>query len=323
MMKRFIAMLLTVGILMSGCFLFASCNTMKPNNSESMSETTVPTTASTTQKAEEPKEPPVTLKILSQNVRYCDDDEGTVEERSLRFEALVSDHLPDIIGVQEATNKWVQRLKQLDGYAFVGVSRNGESSTSGEWSAILFREDRFTLRDSGTFWLTPTPDKVSTTSGANCRRICTWAELVDKQTGKTLIMANTHLDHANDAVRTEQAIYLFIHLKVKLGDRYAQCPVYLTGDFNCVKGSAPYKHIVKEMGFTDSHSAAKKDLSTVKGSYHGYSNLDREIDFCFFKGADRVLTYEIISKDYAGEGESTPGFVSDHYGVMATFVSTE
>ena len=88
-------------------------------------------------------------------------------------------------------------------------------------------------------------------------------------------------------------------------------------------GILPMLAKVKEMGFTDSHSAAKKDLSTVKGSYHGYSNLDREIDFCFFKGADRVLTYEIISKDYAGEGESTPGFVSDHYGVMATFVSTE
>ena len=87
----------------------------------------------------------------------------------------------------------------------------------------------------------------------------------------------------------------------------------------CEQGEL-YKAIV-EGGFTDARRSGAEDLSVVDGSYHAYTGKDREIDFCFFKGEETALKYEIISKSYISEGETEPGFVSDHYGVIVTFAA--
>ena len=259
------------------------------------------------------------IKILSQNVRCSNDpDNNSVDERTTRFKALLDEYKPDVIGTQEVTFKWLTYLRSIEGYAVVGFSRAGRTSTSEEWSAIMYSTERFVLLDSDTFWLTETPDKVSMTKGALCRRICTWAELFDRYTGETIIMANTHLDHSNNTVRSTQTQYLLMHLRKRLGDRFNQNKVYLTGDFNCTNTSTPYL-AVELVGFVDTRKAALEDRSNVKGTFHDYGQSDREIDFCFSKGEESVLSYEIISKKYMGEMDSEPGFVSDHYGVMVVF----
>ena len=74
-------------------------------------------------------------------------------------------------------------------------------------------------------------------------------------------------------------------------------------------------------GFVDSEGAADVNKSpAVTETYHNYGTEQGEkIDFCFYKGNETVLEYEIITKNYAGEGETEKGYVSDHYGVIATF----
>lgn len=264
----------------------------------------------------------LSIKVMSQNIRCYEDPEGTVDQRKTRFEAMVKEHQPDIIGTQEVRYNCHLYLRLMKTYGLVGISRNGANETSGEWCAIMYRKERFVLMDSGTFWLTSTPEEVSMTEGANCRRICTWAELFDKYTGETVIMTNTHLDHANNAVRVEQTQYLIDHLKSYLGDRYDDCTVFLTGDFNCTNESDPYA-LLLENGFVDSHTVAEDDQSTVNGSYHAFENKDREIDFCFFKGDKQVTVYDIINEPYVAAGETEPGFVSDHYAVVAVFGAEE
>lgn len=259
------------------------------------------------------------IKILSQNVRYADDEgNNSVKERTTRFKALLDEYKPDLVGTQEVTMEWLLYLRSIEGYEVIGSSRDGHRSMSGEWNAIMYNTERFVLMDSDTFWLTETPDKTSMTEGALCRRICTWAELFDRYTGETIIMANTHLDHSNNTVRATQTQYLLMHLRKRLGDRFTQNKVYLTGDFNCTNTSTPYL-TVELVGFVDTHKAALEDRSNVKGTFHDYGQSDREIDFCFSKGEEAVLSYEIISKKYMGEMDSEPGFVSDHYGVMVVF----
>lgn len=325
--RKYIAILLLLALSLT----LAACNT-----DDQSGETELPTgeelTNEPTEKAtKKPKETePLTkledttgldlnLKILSQNVR-CNDDEGgnTVLQRTTRLKGLIDEYQPDIIGTQETTFEWYKYLRSLEGYAIVGSSRNGHKKTSGEWSAILYNTERFVLMDSDTFWLTDTPDEVGSVENSLCRRICTWAELFDRYTGETFIMANTHLDHSTDTVRRTQAAYLIGNLKKRLGDRYNSHTIYLTGDFNCKPETSPYEAIIRG-GFADSRDAAAEDVSVVSGSYHAYGQKESEIDFCFFKGEETVLQYEIISKNYISEGESEPGFVSDHYGVMATF----
>ena len=260
------------------------------------------------------------IKVLSQNVRCADDEGGnTVAQRTTRLKALIDEYKPDLIGTQETTFEWYKYLRSLEGYAIVGSSRNGHKKTSGEWSAILYNTERFVLMDSDTFWLTSTPDEVGSVENSLCRRICTWAELFDRYTGETIVMVNTHLDHSNDHVRAAQAGYLVYHLKARLGDRFKNCSLYLTGDFNCRKGSSPYSSIVENGDFVDARTVAAADNSVVNGTFHDYGTADMEIDFCFYRGDETVLEYEIISQKYVSEGETEAGFVSDHYGVIVTF----
>lgn len=300
--------------------------TEAPTQIPTETPTEKPTEKATKKPKEEGTEPPqkledtegldLSIKVMSQNLRCFDDPEGTVDQRKTRFETMVKEYSPDIIGLQEIRHSCYMYIRLMGAYGIVGISRNGEGVTSGEWCAIMYRKERFVLMDSGTFWLTSTPDEVSMTEGANCRRICTWAELFDKYTGETVVMTNTHLDHANNAVRVEQTEYLISHLKTYLGARYDDCTLFLTGDFNCTNSSDPYALLV-ENGFVDSHTIAVEDKATVEGSYHAFENKDREIDFCFIKGEKKVLSYDIITKLYPAKGETEPGFISDHYAVLA------
>lgn len=259
------------------------------------------------------------LKILTQNVRYADDPDGnSVKERTTRFKALIDEYRPDVIGTQEVTFEWYNYLDTIEGYALVGESKTGKQGDDGDWNLIMYDVERFVLMDSDTFWLTGTPDKVSKLDGATVVRICTWAELFDRYTGETIIVANTHIDHKSTDLRVLQLKYMLKHLRDRLFERYEGCRIYVTGDFNCLVDSRPYE-VMEDRGFVDSRSVTLEDNSTVNASYHGYNGQEYMFDYCFFKGDDTVLSYEIISTNYIGEMDTEPGYVSDHYGVITVF----
>ena len=335
--KRIIVLLL----LFSFVFFAFACNEADVSENEEASETMDDTeTENNTQKKTDKKteeattrpiretQPPAAientdgldldLKILTQNVRYADDPNGnSVKERTTRFKALLDEYRPDVIGAQEVTFEWYTYLDSIEGYAIVGESKTGRGGEDGDWTPIMYNVDRFVLMDSNTFWLSNTPNKVSKVDGASGVRICTWAELFDRYTGETIIVANTHIDHKSTDVRVLQVNYLIRHLRDKLFERYEDCRIYITGDFNCLVDSRPYMTMTTR--FVDSRSVALEDNSTVNASYHGYNGQEYMFDYCFFKGEDTVLYYEIISKNYIGEMDTEAGFVSDHYGVITVF----
>lgn len=265
---------------------------------------------------------PANIKVLSQNVRFENDGNGNdVEDRFPRFKKLIEEYQPDLIGLQEPKSNWITLLRNLEGYAIIGQSRAGED-TDDEWNAIMYKTDRFTQIDSGTFWLTPTdtsdvPGTIVKQDGDYITwnyRICTWAVLEDKYTGETIVFANTHLDDTNDTYREQQAEHLLANLEHYVGDYYDECTIYLTGDFNCEPDTAPYNKILSG-GFTDSGTAATED--DVDVTFHGYGKVEPEmIDFCFYKGNVTALEYEIITENY---DDNEYVYVSDHYGVIATF----
>ena len=252
------------------------------------------------------------IKILTQNLSCGDDPNGnTVAARTRRFRKQFAEYKPDLVGTQEATYSWNQFLKNYCGkeYGMVGCSRDGREATSGEWSTILYRKDRFELLDSDTTWLSYTPTEVSKVEGAHYLRICTWALLKDKQTGETILIANTHLDNSNDTVRNEQMNILLAYLEERVGNY----PFYLTGDFNYQVESVPYQTATENL--MDSHKTAWSDLSTENRTFHDYEEeYGLEIDFIFHNDKTTPIQYEIISKDYGGR-------VSDHFGVIVEFIN--
>ena len=253
------------------------------------------------------------ISVMSQNLRCADDGNGNdIADRAPRLQKLIEECAPDLLGTQETTAHWNKLLKNAFGdvYGMVGCSREGENATTGEWNTILYKKSRFNLKESGNFWLTDTPEKVSRVEGALCNRICTWVLLEDKISGKTIFFANTHLDHSNDEVRNAQAGYLLENLLPYM----TQYPSYVTGDFNAKVGSAPYKTVMKELANARKEAAA--DRSEVDYTFHGYGKEQKqnEIDFCFYHpDLSIALEYRILSKNYGG-------YVSDHYGLMCTFL---
>ena len=252
------------------------------------------------------------VRVLTQNLRYANDAGGnSVAERSERFVALIEEYQPDIIGTQEATPLWTQYLEEhfSDEYDMVGTYRDGIGTGGDEANYILYRKDRFTLKESGTFWLTDTPDEISSVADALCTRICTWALLKDNKTGKDILACNTHLDHSTDTIRAQQLEALFDYLAIDM--KYTR--VFLTGDFNMLRDSAPYR-VVTDFGLKDGQKNAWVDSSEVDHTCHLYRGYGETIDFCFYSKEWTPLYARTISDDYGG-------YVSDHYGVIVDFLT--
>ena len=255
---------------------------------------------------------PESIVVLSQNIRLFNDGNGNdIVDRAPRFEMLVDLYQPDLMGIQEPTLEWMNefRARFSDEYGILGCSFMGHNATDGEWNPILYRLDRFDVVDSGTFWLTDTPDQVSVVEGALDTRICTWAILTDKLTGKTFVFANTHLDHTdNDNVRIEQAGYLIDNL----ADKISQYPFMITGDFNTTPSSNSYKKIVEV--FNDARVDATDNLSNDQYTFDAYGIAARRqiIDYIFYNDKVTANWYRVAYDKFGG-------FISDHYGIFAEF----
>lgn len=325
-LKRVIAALL----LLLFAFGAVACNAEKePEDTEVATEEPSETKKKGNQKKE--TEPPVALanvegldlsiRILSQNLCALDpNNENNVQARAERFDALLKDVEPDIVGTQEANTDTVNHMYKLDEYDFVGHSNWGTRAIAGEWNMILYKKDRFVLMDENTFWLSGDPNNPSLAEGAANARTCTWAELFDTYTGRTIIVLNTQLDYASESVRDNQVGIMIRNLGKDLGGRMFKCQMYLTCDLNATEDDAAHTSIY-DRAFIDTRDITANDLSKGKGTYHVFGEIENgmETSFIFHRGNDDVTSYEIIDKKYTAKGQTAPGYVSDHYGVLVTF----
>ena len=244
-----------------------------------------------------------TVRIMSYNVRY-----GEYEDRFRIVPQLIGDNMPDSVGIQECTYQWYLTIKAfLPEYEFIGVGRDtgDKSKDCGEMSAVLYRKDKYKLIDSGTFWVSETPDEVSFGWDAVCRRICTWVILENKKTGERYVHVNTHLDHEGELARVNGS---------KMVSEFAlsfSMPTVLTGDFNLKKNTDLYNGIIAT-GLRDTQDMA--EISEYGKTFHAY-NGGKEgdpIDFIFVN--DRINTvfkYKIVRTKYGGK------YSSDHYPIYA------
>lgn len=137
------------------------------------------------------------VRIMSFNVRDGEFDREEIVPQ------VVADYMPDSVGFQECEGTWYLTLKTyLPDYEIIGVGRLTGLKLIGESTAIMFRKDKYKLVDSGTFWLSETPDKVSKGWDAKYYRTCTWVVLENKETGEQYAHINTHLDNAGTQART-------------------------------------------------------------------------------------------------------------------------
>ncbi|HEM3629420.1 TPA: endonuclease/exonuclease/phosphatase family protein [Streptococcus suis] len=220
------------------------------------------------------------LKFVTYNIKNSQPGDPFIADWSVRKIPLMKyleKSQADIIGLQEVTEEQFTDLQKLDSYAIFGSVRDRE--IYGEYTPILYRRDRFTLCDSGTFWLSETPTMMSLASswGAACYRIVTWGRFIDRLGDKEFLLLNTHLDHVSAIARkcSIKQILEFLN-KQKVPH------VVLMGDFNSDNSEDWYSHLCETM-----HDAMAETSSPTTSDWT-YVDFDTEekgvIDYIFLNG---------------------------------------
>ena len=253
-----------------------------------------------------------TLSVMTFNMRYDNPEDGqnNWRFRRERIAGVIKAQEVDVLGTQELlSNQFNDLSGLLTGYQGVGVGRL-DGAESGEYCAVFFRKDRFTLLDSGTFWLSETPEVVGSLGwdGA-CERIATWVVLRDRD-GRELFFIDTHLDHVGQVARDEGVSLLMKRIETLSGGR----PVILTGDFNSEPGSSVVAHVQKDGVLRDAKAIAAQRSGT-DWSFSDFGQIPEAerplLDYIFVSGDIEAVRYEVLPDIFDG------GYVSDHAPVMA------
>ncbi|RYD49640.1 MAG: endonuclease/exonuclease/phosphatase family protein, partial [Verrucomicrobiaceae bacterium] len=220
----------------------------------------------------------------------------------------------DIIGLQEAFRTMLDDIRvRVPGYEEIGVGRE-DGKEKGEYSAILLKRDRFDVLDSGTFWLSDTPDVCGSCSWKNVvTRICTWAKLKERETGREMYFYNTHLDHESQEAREKGFALIQSHLadRRKNGE-----PFIITGDLNAAEDNPAFANL--KSGTTPLVDAWREKNPSVPVAESGTMSVftgrrdTEKIDYIFVPAGTRVIDSEIVHRNRNGI------YPSDHYPVRAT-----
>ena len=245
----------------------------------------------------------------------------------INFEAF------DVFGAQEVKKPQLDdMLAALPDYRYVGVGRD-DGKEKGEYSPVFYRKDKFKLLNSGTFWLSETPDKVSKGWDGLCRRVCSWAYLQRKSDKTCFYFLSTHLDHKGPIAKMEgsKLIVKFIKEQCK-GEN-----VIIVGDFNVSQDSEPYK-VFAECGLlNDTYDIAKYHFAPT-GTFNAFDPrryTEIRIDHIFVSKDITVSRYGTLTYHYfrnmkaeeQGMGAAAPKEIkgesrdtkclSDHYPVQS------
>jgi endonuclease/exonuclease/phosphatase family metal-dependent hydrolase len=260
--------------------------------------------------AAQPREP---LAVMTFNIRYGtakDGENAWSTRRDMLFE-VIRDAKPDLLGLQEALDFQIDEiLAAVSGYAVVGVGRD-DGAEKGEYSAILFRTERFHVAEAGTFWFSDTPTVPGSKSWGNqITRISSWARFIDRD-GRGFYHFNLHLDHQSQPSRERSTVLL----RGRIDTRAVPDPVIVTGDFNVGEANPALATLTGGSGapFLDTFRVLHpdvKDAGTFSDFKFGFHGTDK-IDYVLVQPGTEVMAAEIVRFSRSNR------YPSDHFPVTA------
>ena len=172
------------------------------------------------------------LSVISFNIRCCDDKDGnSIIERAPRLAEVVKPYDADVIGLQEYRPKWEEHIEKYFGEEYE-IFNKYRDDAKPEAAPILWKKDKFECLDKGYFWLSDTPEEMSQGwDTIGCKRICEYAILRHKESGKCFNFMNTHFGFGDDCqVKSTELIAAY-------GNKLSELPTFVTGDFNMTPDS--------------------------------------------------------------------------------------
>ena len=259
---------------------------------------------------------PLDVNVMTFNIRldHAGDSLNNWQYRKDVAAQTIRENDIDILGMQEVLVNQMNDMKErLPEYTTVGVARE-DGIDKGEFSPLFYKKDKFSEMESGTFWVSETPE-IAGSKGwdASYIRVATWAILEEKETGKQIFAINTHLDNDGRIARKEGG-NLIIKKTQELGKGL---PIILTGDFNDTPDSEAIKNITDTAHpnyLIDSKSIAVKKTGT-DWTFHDFGRLPENerplLDYIFVNKQIKVSDYIVLPDTLNGT------YVSDHKAVVA------
>ncbi len=244
------------------------------------------------------------------NIRYDNPgDEGNLwKDRLPHVISLIRFHQIGLFGTQEGLSHQISQMSEGLGYEYLGVGRD-DGKEKGEYTAILFDPEIYTLEEHDTFWLSPTPATPSKGWDAQLNRICSWGKFRDKA-GKRFYVFNIHYDHVGQKAREESSKLVIAQIEKINAEKL---PVLLMGDFNVTSENAAYTTITSSPGWADTREATQTPAYGPEGSFTGFDwdkMPDGIIDHIFVHGPVEVIRQGVLTDNY---GKKYP---SDHFPVL-------
>lgn len=238
---------------------------------------------------------------------------GGVHRRDLVMRTI-ADFDPDLLGVQEALAHQAEAIsKTLPEFGSYGIGRD-DGKLAGEQCAVYFRKSRFKLLDSGTFWLSETPDVPGGLClDAACSRIASWVRLQDLPSDRPLLVINTHWDHVGEKARQFSAMLI----RQRLSDLADGAGVIVMGDLNTPEDSPAIKTLLggeqAVPKLIDSYRTIVPEQAVNEATFHGYKTptKGRRIDYLFHTEGLKTNEAAIV------RDPKTTRWPSDHYPVTA------
>ncbi|MCF6180634.1 MAG: endonuclease/exonuclease/phosphatase family protein [Lutibacter sp.] len=252
----------------------------------------------------------ITLMTYNLRLDLASDGENAWPNRKENLVSLIKFYSPDIFGTQEGLPHQVNYINnQLENYNIIGQGREG--GNKGEYSAIFYIKNNFKIEKQHTFWLSPTPNKVSKGWDAAYLRICTYALFTDIKTNRIFWVFNTHLDNVGKVAREQELKMILDKINTVNTLNY---PVIFMGDFNSVPNSELITDLSKKMN-------AAKSISIEKpfgpdGTFNAFQfnkPINKRIDYIFVSKQKqiKVKKYAVLSdhKNLKYPSDHLPVFV--------------
>ena len=259
-------------------------------------------------------------RVMTFNVMcpVCDSWYDPWEKRLQYFGDVFARHGPALVGIQEpmVPADVDEILSVAPGYAAVFYAGDATYLPYPD-ATILYRTDRFDLKDSGSFWLSPTPEEpwsLGFADGQAVPRVVVWAKLWDRDAGRGLFFATTHFDSTDP--HQERSAPLVLERLATMAELE---PVVFVGDLNSEPFHPAYGILTGRSGGPGFHLA---DAFVLAPAWHVDANTEPAPDYDPAGRIDHILVAggAWSCTDWWAdlyEYGAGPKFPSDHRAVVA------
>lgn len=250
----------------------------------------------------------VDLKLISFNVRCCDDPDGnSIAERAPRLKKIVDPIDADIIALQEIRPGWAAEIETIFSGRYDAFLCY-RSIEKPEGLIILWKKDRFRCLHKGLFWFSETPERESFGWDEKYHRprICSYSVLEEKGSGVSFLFMNTHFGFGDEGqVKSARLIH-------KYRNDFPHLKAIVAGDFNMTHRSPGYQTMIEN--FIDVNAVTVNDRRATYHAYKPSPEQKEHIDFFFCDENVKPIDFRFIDETVDGK------YPSDHFGIYTTLL---